>query len=120
MPGLLALIEGDLPSGRYSARALAEATRERGARVTLPPVLEAAEPPEARGLARDAVRLMVARDGARSPTRGSSTCPRFLRAGDLLVVNESATLPAALDARARTGRRWRCTSRRRSRRSAAR
>ena len=25
VPGLLALIEGDLPSGRYSARALAEA-----------------------------------------------------------------------------------------------
>ena len=29
VPGLLALIEGRLPSGRYRARALAEATRER-------------------------------------------------------------------------------------------
>ena len=62
----------------------------------LPPALEAAEPPEARGLARDEVRLMVARAASRPSTRASSTCREFLRRGDLLVVNESATLPAAL------------------------
>ena len=42
----------------------------------LPPDLEAHEPPEARGLARDSVRLMVAdraRDGA-SCTPASATC----------------------------------------------
>jgi len=64
----------------------------------LPPALEAAEPPEARGLARDQVRLMVARDGAPLVHARFRELPRFLRPGDLLVVNESATLPAALKA----------------------
>ncbi|HKH17754.1 MAG TPA: S-adenosylmethionine:tRNA ribosyltransferase-isomerase [Solirubrobacteraceae bacterium] len=64
----------------------------------LPRLLEAAEPPEARGLARDQVRLMVARDGARPIHARFVDLPRFLRRGDLLVVNESATLPAALKA----------------------
>jgi S-adenosylmethionine:tRNA ribosyltransferase-isomerase len=62
------------------------------------PALEAAEPPEARGLARDEVRLMVARGGAPLVHASFLDLPRFLRAGDVLVVNESATLPAALKA----------------------
>jgi S-adenosylmethionine:tRNA ribosyltransferase-isomerase len=65
----------------------------------LPRALEATEPPEARGLARDDVRLLVA-------ARGSGTLeharfrdlPRFLAPGDLLVVNTSATLAAAIPA----------------------
>jgi len=69
----------------------------------LPPALEAAEPPEARGLARDGVRLMVS-DGARPPVHARFLdLPAFLRRGDLLVVNESATLPAALRARRADG-----------------
>jgi S-adenosylmethionine:tRNA ribosyltransferase-isomerase len=60
--------------------------------------LDADEPPEARGLARDEVRLMVARAGAPLEHARFLDLPRFLRAGDLLVVNESATLPAALAA----------------------
>ena len=62
--------------------------------------LEAHEPPEARGLARDEVRLLVAsrRDGAIIHATFRDL-PRFLRAGDLLVVNTSATLPAAVPAR---------------------
>ena len=64
----------------------------------LPFALEAAEPPEARGLARDEVRLMVARPGAPLEHARFLDLPRFLRRGDLLVVNESATLPAALRA----------------------
>jgi S-adenosylmethionine:tRNA ribosyltransferase-isomerase len=69
----------------------------------LPRMLEAAEPPETRGLARDAVRLMVARDGEPLVHGRFSDLPGHLRAGDLLVVNESATLPAALDARRADG-----------------
>jgi S-adenosylmethionine:tRNA ribosyltransferase-isomerase len=65
----------------------------------LPATLEASEPPEARGLARDAVRLMVAREGEPLAHARFGELPQHLRAGDLLVVNESATLPAALDAR---------------------
>ena len=64
----------------------------------LPSALEAAEPPEARGLARDEVRLMVARPGDPLVHARFLDLPRFLRRGDLLVVNESATLPAALRA----------------------
>ena len=70
---------------------------------TLPPALEAAEPPEARGLARDAVRLMVAAGAAPLVHARFRDLPAHLRAGDLLVVNESATLPAALPARRADG-----------------
>jgi S-adenosylmethionine:tRNA ribosyltransferase-isomerase len=66
----------------------------------LPQRLEAHEPPEARGLARDDVRLLVAHghDGRITHARFSDL-PQFLAAGDLVVVNTSATLPAALPAR---------------------
>ncbi len=70
---------------------------------TLPAALEAAEPPEAHGLARDAVRLMVARDGAPLVHARFRDLPGHLRRGDLLVVNESATIPAALTARRADG-----------------
>jgi S-adenosylmethionine:tRNA ribosyltransferase-isomerase len=67
------------------------------ARLVLPPHLEAHEPPEARGLARDEVRLMVsfARNDTVMHTR-FNRLPDFLQRGDVLVVNSSATLNAAL------------------------
>ena len=70
----------------------------------LPARLEAHEPPEARGLARDDVRLLVAtaHDGRIVHTRFGDL-PGFLDPGDLLVVNTSATLPAAVPARHRDG-----------------
>ena len=65
----------------------------------LPQALEATAPAEARGLERDEVRLMVAdRTGGRIEHAQFRDLPRFLAAGDLLVVNTSATLPAALPA----------------------
>jgi S-adenosylmethionine:tRNA ribosyltransferase-isomerase len=61
--------------------------------------LEAHEPPEARGAGRDDVRLLVAyRDDGRLVHARFGDLPDFLRAGDLLVLNTSATLAAALDA----------------------
>jgi S-adenosylmethionine:tRNA ribosyltransferase-isomerase len=65
----------------------------------LPAALEAHEPPEARGLARDEVRLLVAtrHDGGVTHARFRDL-PAFLSPGDLLVVNVSATLPAAVPA----------------------
>lgn len=64
----------------------------------LPPALEAHEPPEARGLARDQVRLMVARRGEATVTHARfADLATFLAPGDLVVVNTSGTLPAALD-----------------------
>jgi S-adenosylmethionine:tRNA ribosyltransferase-isomerase len=69
----------------------------------LPTDLSAQEPPEARGLARDDIRLLVA------AVRGAPWHTRFrdigdhLAPGDLLVVNTSATLAAAVDARRSDG-----------------
>jgi S-adenosylmethionine:tRNA-ribosyltransferase-isomerase (queuine synthetase) len=66
----------------------------------LPRALEAHEPPEARGLARDGVRLMVARRGDETiEHRRFAELDAVLAAGDLLVVNTSPTLPAAIDVR---------------------
>ena len=68
-------------------------------RFTLPPELEAHEPPEARGLERDEVRLLVGyREDDRFEHASFLDLPRFLSPGDLLVVNDSATIPAALTA----------------------
>ena len=70
----------------------------------LPPRLEAAEPPEARGLERDDVRLMVARRGDAGIVHATfRELPELLAPGDLLVVNTSATLPAAVAARRADG-----------------
>ena len=69
----------------------------------LPERLEAHEPPEARGLARDDVRMLVARGDGRLVHARARDLPDFLRAGDLVVINTSATLPAALPARRADG-----------------
>jgi len=61
--------------------------------------LEAHEPPEVRGRGRDDVALLVAsRHDGRLVHAAFRDLPRFLEPGDLLVVNTSATLPAALPA----------------------
>ncbi len=65
----------------------------------LPPELEAGEPPEARGLARDGVRLLVSyREDDRVVHAGFRDLPDLLEPGDLLVVNTSGTMNAALPA----------------------
>lgn len=62
-----------------------------------PRLLEAVEPPEHRGVARDEVRMLVTDRAAHAHTHAQfRDLPSFLRAGDLLVVNDSGTLPAAL------------------------
>lgn len=65
----------------------------------LPRDLEAHEPPEARGLARDGIRLLVSRGSAEPVHARFRDLPSILEPGDLLVVNTSATLPASVDAR---------------------
>jgi S-adenosylmethionine:tRNA ribosyltransferase-isomerase len=70
----------------------------------LPAELEASVPPEARGITRDAVRLMVAyKSDDRLVHANFNELPRFLDAGDLVVVNTSGTLAAAVDGTAPTG-----------------
>ena len=62
---------------------------------TLPASLEAHDPPEARGLARDGVRMLVSRRASGEVSHhGFGELPGLLLPGDLLVVNTSATLPA--------------------------
>ncbi len=62
-------------------------------------VREATEPPEARGITRDAVRMMVAyRSDLRIVHAHAHDLPQYLDEGDLVVINTSGTLAAALDA----------------------
>jgi S-adenosylmethionine:tRNA ribosyltransferase-isomerase len=70
----------------------------------LPPELEASEPPEVRGLTRDEVRLMVsyASDNRVVHSRFRDL-EDFLEAGDVLVINTSATMNAALEAEREDG-----------------
>lgn len=67
-------------------------------------LIEATEPPEYRGIARDAVRMLVTDRRSRSHSHAHFyDLPSLLRPGDLLLVNDSATLPAALLAKRRDG-----------------
>jgi S-adenosylmethionine:tRNA ribosyltransferase-isomerase len=64
----------------------------------LPRGLEAADPPEERGLRRDSVRLMVASRSTDELVHATfAQLPDFLAPGDLVVVNTSATIPAAIE-----------------------
>jgi S-adenosylmethionine:tRNA ribosyltransferase-isomerase len=71
----------------------------------LPLRLEATAPPEARGLARDAVRLLVADANAETVIHARfHELPQLLAPGDVVVINVSATLPAAVAGRREDGR----------------
>ncbi len=73
-------------------------------RFDLPPAQEAGEPPEARGIARDGVRMLVASRSTGELTHSTfAELPSFLSPGDLVVVNTSGVLPAAIDATAPDG-----------------
>ena len=70
-----------------------------GFNFVLPNELAAHEPPEARGLSRDEVKLMVSRPGDDVIVNtGFFRFPDFLARGDVLVVNTSATINAAFPA----------------------
>src|SRR5262249_10261726 len=59
---------------------------------------------EARGMTRDAVRMMVAYRHDLSLVHSTfALLPAFLEPGDLVVVNTSGTIPAAVDATAPDG-----------------
>jgi S-adenosylmethionine:tRNA ribosyltransferase-isomerase len=65
----------------------------------LPAELEASQPPEARGVRRDQVRLMVSWKSDNRIVHGCfRQLPEFLDPGDLLVINTSGTMNAALEA----------------------
>lgn len=71
---------------------------------TAPPAAFAARPPESRGVPRDGVRLLVATHDGISHARFAEL-PHHLRAGDLVVVNNSATVPGQLAASLERGGR---------------
>lgn len=71
----------------------------------LPKKLTLAAPTEERGIARDAVRLLVSKletDNVFHTT--FNRIDRYLRPGDVLVANTSATIPAAIDVILPTGK----------------
>ncbi len=65
----------------------------------LPPNLNASQPPERRGLRRDYVKLMVL-DKLSGEVRHDQffQLANYLKRGDLLVLNNSRTIPAVLQA----------------------
>jgi S-adenosylmethionine:tRNA ribosyltransferase-isomerase len=63
----------------------------RRIRFDMPAGLMATEPPEERGLTRDGVRLLVARPDGMTNSRFHQI-GRYLRPGDLALVNTSATV----------------------------
>ncbi len=67
-----------------------------------PEDLFARTPPEIRGRDRDDIRLLVTLPDGQHHARFEDL-PRFLRPRDLLVVNESAAIPASLPADSRLG-----------------
>lgn len=71
-------------------------TLEPTTRFALADELTATEPPEHRGLRRDGVRLLVAGPTGVGHTRFTNIGDH-LQAGDVLVVNTSATVPGQLD-----------------------
>ncbi|MFI6703163.1 S-adenosylmethionine:tRNA ribosyltransferase-isomerase [Streptomyces sp. NPDC050509] len=76
-----------------------DAPEELSARMPdVPEELSARVPAEQRGAGRDDVRLLVSR-GTRVSHHAFRELSELLRAGDVLVVNTSATLPAAVDGR---------------------
>ncbi len=74
----------------------------RSAAPEIPALLGADRTPEDRGLRRDRVRLLVSRPSGETHHRFDEL-PELLRRGDLLVVNQSATVPASLEAHAAFG-----------------
>lgn len=81
-------------------------TEQPTTRFPAPEHSTAPQPAEYRGLGRDEVRLLVGRPDAIIHTRFRQL-PQHLRAGDLLVVNNSATVAAELDAELVSGDRAR-------------
>jgi S-adenosylmethionine:tRNA ribosyltransferase-isomerase len=70
----------------------------------LPQKLEASEPPEARGFERDEVRLLVSyKSDARVFHARFRDLGDFLKSGDVLVINTSGTMNAALEAEREDG-----------------
>ena len=69
------------------------ATADAVTEITLPAHLEAAEPPEARGLERDGVRLLISRvDAGTIHHARFNDLPRWLSSGDLLVGEQRKLL----------------------------
>ena len=62
----------------------------------LPTKLACPEPTERRGIPRDAVRLLVSRENGSIEHATFDQLDHFLQKGDVLVVNTSATRPAAI------------------------
>jgi S-adenosylmethionine:tRNA ribosyltransferase-isomerase len=66
---------------------------------TLPAEREAHDPPEARGVPRDGIRLLTSRRSAGEISGHTfGDLPSLLLPGDLLVVNDTGTLPAQVRA----------------------
>jgi S-adenosylmethionine:tRNA ribosyltransferase-isomerase len=75
---------------------------------SLPKLLECAQPTEVRGIPRDGVRLMVSRRSNDQIHHAQfSGISQFLREGDVLIINTSGTMNAALPTQLPNGKKGR-------------
>ncbi|MEV7644802.1 S-adenosylmethionine:tRNA ribosyltransferase-isomerase [Streptomyces rubiginosohelvolus] len=95
-PAAAAAADSPVLAARPGRAEAAEATALEALRV--PDALSARVPAEQRGAGRDDVRLLVSR-GRAVTHHAFRELPEQLRAGDVLVVNTSMTLPAAVNGR---------------------
>ena len=111
VPGLLELIEGNAPSGltapATSSGPRRERARDRSARRGSRPT---SRPRRAASPVTTCACWSRAGPTAHRPRAAFATCREFLAPGDLVVVNTSATLPAALPGTRADGERARATA----------
>jgi S-adenosylmethionine:tRNA ribosyltransferase-isomerase len=94
------------PQNTHSQAGAWERENQPPLEFTLSPDLEAHEPPEARGLNRDEVKLLVSRKADDDISHVHfRDLVQFLNTGDVLVINTSGTLPAAVPALREDGTR---------------
>ena len=102
VPAILALIEGSAAERPLPGiRGRPVITLDH---FVLPPELEATEPPEITLGRRDAVRMLVSIGDQPPRPSVARDLARWLDEGDLVVLNTSGTIPAAIDATTADGR----------------
>ena len=89
-------------SHNFTAQAATQSLTVQDLTFERPAALQATRPPELRGAGRDDVRLLVSSPAGHAHAHFTNLA-QFLRPGDLLVVNDSATLPASLPGRGAFG-----------------
>ncbi len=93
---------------KYSNSLYSEIERLKSVDFILPSELEATQPPEARGLKRDEVKLMISYKSDNKIIHDKFyNLDNYLESGDLIVINTSKTMSSAIDVERHDGSKLR-------------